>query len=448
MQRLFCLLLFTSLYCLSGPAFGQAGYAAAPLKPEQRDKLIIEVSEKLTEIYVFPEVAQTMVELINRKNSQGEYDRFISVEDFAEQLTTDLQSISHDRHLHVNAAPAPKNDGADRQLLEDQINARVEAHARESNYGFKRLEILPGNIGYVDLRMFYSASVGGPTAIAAMNFLSNSSALIFDLRHNGGGDPSMIQLISSYLFEEPQHLNSFYVRRSDSLEQYWTQASVPGPKMVHTPVYILTSARTFSAAEEFTYDLKTMERATVVGETTGGGAHPVELYLSDLGEGQFASMSIPFGRAINPITGTNWEGTGVAPDIDVNAEDALDIAQLAILEKLIDTALEKESVFALEWARDELDFRMQPPKPVYEVAPAFVGNYGPRRVSFDDGKLYYQRGDGQPHELLPMKTADRFHVGNMDDFRIQFVRGSNGEVVELIGQYASGEEDSNSRNGR
>jgi len=443
MQRLFYALILTILLSLPGVSTGQQSESI--LLPEHRAELIRDVSEVLTEVYVFPDVAEEMVKLINRNSDSGKYDQFATVAEFAAQLTEDLQSISHDLHLHVGASKAPPRNDTGEQLSEEQMAARRLARAKAGNFGFKRLELLPGNIGYIDLREFISAEIGGPTAVAAMNFLANSSAVIFDLRRNGGGDPSMIQLISSYLFKEPEHLNSFYVRRSDSIEQYWTQASVQGPKMVDTPVYILTSPNTFSAAEEFTYNLKNMERATVVGETTGGGAHPVDFVSSDLGGGHYARISIPFGRAINPITGTNWEGTGVTPHIETPADQALEVAQLDILKKLWESSGNENQKFEIEWAMDELEFNLNGHEAQITGAAFYTGTYGPRKISLEGGKLYYQRGKGQRLELRPMKTADRFHVGDLDFFRIQFVRDDSGKVVELTGLYNSGRVDGNRR---
>ena len=149
------------------------------------------------------------------------------------------------------------------------------AQLRRENFYFERVERLDGNVGYLDFRQFVDARLAGATAVAAMNFLSNCDAIIIDLRQNGGGEPSMIQLLTSYFFDEPKHINSFYVRYSDSIEQFWTQAYVPGKKMPDVPLYVLTSSYTFSGAEEFTYNLKNLKRATIIGETTGGGAHPV-----------------------------------------------------------------------------------------------------------------------------------------------------------------------------
>jgi hypothetical protein len=354
MIRILPVILSACLLLFAVPAWSQPSQLpAAPIEAKHRAELIRDVSEGLTEVYVFEDVATQMVKLINSKLDRGEYDQFDTVTSFTDQVTADLQSISHDLHLSVRATAPPARSSGGEDLSPSERAERGLNRARARIFGFQRLEMLPGNIGYLDLRGFEDASIGGDTAVAAMNFLANSSAIIFDLRFNGGGSPSMIQLISSYLFEESQHLNSFHVRRTDSIEQYWTQAQVQGPKMVNTPVYILTSGGTFSAAEEFTYNLKNMKRATVVGETTGGGAHPVDAVTLDLGDNHYARLSLPFGRAVNPITGTNWEGTGVTPNIETSAEQALGIAQFEILKALSAAATDEQSKFSYEWARDD-----------------------------------------------------------------------------------------------
>ena len=158
-----------------------------------------------------------------------------------------------------------------------------------------------------------------------MAFLANCDALIVDLRENGGGSPEMIQLLSSYFFSgEPRHLNSFYYRLDEKTEQYWTLPYVPGANLAETDLYVLTSSCTFSGAEEFTYNLKNMKRATIIGEATGGGAHPVRLEILN----DHFVMRVPYARAVNPISKTNWEGTGIEPDVQVPAGRALDQARL------------------------------------------------------------------------------------------------------------------------
>jgi len=156
-----------------------------------------------------------------------------------------------------------------------------------------------------------------------MNFLAHVDAIIFDLRHNGGGDPKMVAMISSYLFDKSTHLNDLYNRKEDFTEQYWTLPYVPGTTLANRPAFVLTSKNTFSGAEEFTYNLKNLKRATIVGETTGGGAHPVSGHRID----DHFMIGVPFARAVNPVYKTNWEGTGVEPDVSVKAADALEKAQ-------------------------------------------------------------------------------------------------------------------------
>jgi C-terminal processing protease CtpA/Prc len=185
-------------------------------------------------------------------------------------------------------------------------------------------------VGYLKFDMFAPPELCGPTAAAAMNFLAGTRALIIDLRENGGGAPRMVTYLSSYLFATRTHLNDLWTRRTDRTEEFWTLDSVPGRRFGGAkPVYVLTSAQTFSGAEEFAYNLKTLKRATVVGETTGGGAHPVRGQRID----EHFMIGVPFARAINPITHTNWEGVGVEPDVKVPASEALATAQRLLAEQ-------------------------------------------------------------------------------------------------------------------
>jgi C-terminal processing protease CtpA/Prc len=203
------------------------------------------------------------------------------------------------------------------------------------NYGFFRVERLPGNVAYLDLRVFIDTNEGSSdTATAAMNFLAHTDALIIDLRQNRGGFPTMIQLLCSYLFgSEPVLLNTFAFRAGGRHEEWWTLPDVPGTRYgEQKPVYVLTSAETFSAGEEFAYDLQARRRATIVGEVTGGGANPGAMVPLSHG---FAAF-IPFGRAVNPVTGTNWEGVGVKPDVPVPATEALRTAQVLALRSLLE----------------------------------------------------------------------------------------------------------------
>ncbi|HMC28125.1 MAG TPA: S41 family peptidase, partial [Verrucomicrobiae bacterium] len=260
---------------------------------------------------------------------KGDYDAITDGDDFANRLTEDFQSVSHDKHLHVMFSPAAMPD-----LPEGRPDAKREAEERKEmermNCGFSKVEILEGNVGYLKFDFFAEPEMCGPTAIAAMNFLAHVDAIIFDLRENGGGDPKMIALISTYLFAERMHLNDLWTRKDNSTDQYWTLPYVPGARLVGKPAFVLTSKETFSGGEEFTNNLKTLKRATIIGETTGGGAHPVNGHRID----DHFGIGVPFARAINPITHTNWEGSGVEPDIKVPAADALTKAKALAAEKL------------------------------------------------------------------------------------------------------------------
>jgi C-terminal processing protease CtpA/Prc len=191
------------------------------------------------------------------------------------------------------------------------------------NSGFNKVEVLDGNIGYISFVGFNNVTSRSRRIVeSVMSFVEDTDAVIFDLRKNGGGSPEMIQLISSYFFAEKTHLNSFYNRQTGAITEFWTFDKVNGKKRPHTPIYVLTSHDTFSAAEEFSYNLKHLQRGTIIGEATGGGANPVTYF--NFGDGFRAS--IPISKAINPVTKTNWEGIGVQPDVKVDAERAFDAA--------------------------------------------------------------------------------------------------------------------------
>ena len=294
----------------------------------ERARVIDGAIARLDENYVFPETAKRMADSVRARQKRGEYDAVTNGASFARVLTEDFQAVSHDRHLRVNFSPRampPQNSSGP---TPDQV-ARMRRQMEQINCGFVKVEQLEGNVGYVKFNMFADPEVCGPTASAAMNFVANSDALIIDLRDNGGGAPKMVAYLCSYLFSQRTHLNDLWTRRTNSTEEFWT-SDVPGKKLGDkVPVYVLTSKRTFSGAEEFTNNLKSLKRATIVGETTGGGAHPVNGQRID----EHFMIGVPFARAINPITKTNWEGTGVEPDVKVPASDALSTAQKLAADK-------------------------------------------------------------------------------------------------------------------
>lgn len=314
--------------------------------------IIEQIATLLDARYIFPEVGAQMIARLRER--LPDYTAIADPGALAAAITADLQGISRDKHLHMDYDPtgAAHLLGADPNDREVRIDAWLDYIAKY-NYGFVKLEWLPGSIGYLDLRWFPPPdSPAGDLAIASMAFLSHARAIIFDLRKNGGGTPMMIQLLMTYLFDasEIRHLNTFYTRHDDKTTHFWTQPYVPGRRLPDVDVYVLTSGNTFSGGEEFAYNLKVMERGTLVGETTGGGANPGGSHALD---SQF-TIFVPDGRAINPITQTNWEGVGVEPHVQVAAEDALRVAQRLALEKLIERASGDDDRAELRRALDAL----------------------------------------------------------------------------------------------
>jgi retinol-binding protein 3 len=302
----------------------------------ERGQLLDRIAKELQDAYVFPEVAEKMV--ADLKARRAEYEKITSGPALASKLTASLQEISKDKHLRVRASakpfPKPPKEGPTAAERE-----RMKEFGRRMNGAIAKVERLPGNIGYLDIRNFMQPEAVAEPMAAAMDFLARTDAFILDLRKNGGGSPKGVALVCSYFFaEEPVHLNSLYWRKGDRTEEFWTLKSVTGKRYLGKDLYVLTSSRTFSGAEECAYNLQTQKRATIVGETTGGGAHPGGMV--PLGE-RFIAF-IPTGRAINPITKTNWEGTGVKPDKASAADQALDVAHQMAVKKLLDGAKDDE----------------------------------------------------------------------------------------------------------
>jgi len=404
------------------------------LGAEEKKAVVNAVADVLVKQYVFPETARKMGDLIRKNLKSGNYAVLDDPQAFAAKLTEDLRSVSRDRHLGVRYIPERilemKTPDEAKKKAAEEFQKKLN---RMENHGFKEVKLLAGNIGYLKFNYFSASQEAFPVAVGAMAFLANCDALIIDLRENGGGSPEMIQLLSSYFFSgEPRHLNSFYYRLDEKTEQYWTQPSVPGVKLADTDLYVLTSSYTFSGAEEFTYNLKNMKRATIVGETTGGGAHPVRMeILND----NFA-IGVPFARAVNPISKTNWEGTGIEPDVKVPATQALAKARMLALEKL--TAREKDERVqpAYRWALDAVNAELNPANIGEDVIKSYAGSYGPRQLTWENGSLYYQRGNGAKMKMIPM-SEDYFSFTEVPYFRLKIVR-RDGKVTGVEGHYDNG----------
>ena len=296
----------------------------------ERARIIEEAIVKLDENYVFPDVAAKMAAAVREQNKRGAYDDIVAGPVFAQRLTADLQGVSKDLHLRVSFSGPRIPDRRPNTVPDSAARAAFRAQLERDNCGFEKTEVMVNNVGYIKFNFFADTTVCGPIATREMTKLADVDALIIDLRENGGGSPAMVAYVSSYLFSKRVHLNDLWTRRTNETNEFWTRPELPGRKVRdEVPVYVLTANRTFSGAEEFTYNLKNLKRATIIGETTGGGAHPVSGHKID----DHFMIGVPFARAINPYSKTNWEGTGVTPDVKVPAAEAMDVALRMIREK-------------------------------------------------------------------------------------------------------------------
>ena len=309
------------------PARAEAPPAPAAIAVEagQRAEVVRALAAALRERYVFPEVGEKVAAGLEARLAAGDFDRHPTAAAFADGLTGLVMPLADDRHLRVRH-PASRPPRATPSLRADPA-----AH----NYGVARADVLAGNVGYLKLDGFLAPTAPARAAIdAAMATLAGADALVVDLRENGGGSPGMVAYLSGYLVAERTHLNDIFTRHpgrtTGDTEEFWAEPRGGAASFAGKPVYVLTARYTFSGAEEFANNLKELKRAIIVGETTGGGANPGDIV--PLGHGFDAF--VPTGRAINPISGTNWEGRGVAPDIAVPAPQALEAALAALAKSL------------------------------------------------------------------------------------------------------------------
>ena len=298
------------------------------LTKDYKEKVVQTLSQLINDHYVFPEVAKSTEDHLMAQLNKGYFDKFETDETFAAALTESVQEINHDKHMRIRSnkqyeAPVLSPE----RMIEEQLDWMDRS--RRENAGFVTVKVLEGNVGYLDLRGFAGMEVGKPIADAYMKLMSKTDAIIIDLTKNGGGSPAMVQYLCSYFFNQKLHLNSLYWREGNRTDEFWTLDNVDGIKMPDVPLVVMTSNRTFSGAEEFSYNMQTQKRATLVGQTTGGGANPGGGFNIN----ENLTVFIPTGKAINPITKTNWEGVGVIPeiitDVDSTFNKAYELAQKA-----------------------------------------------------------------------------------------------------------------------
>jgi tetratricopeptide (TPR) repeat protein len=319
------LLCFISSWSLSDTCTAQS--PPRFLNKQDKKEVITKIQKLLKDHYIFPDSTLIFEQKLQQNLESGVYDALDDSKAFAQNVTRDLQMITHDKHIKLRLIEA--SDVSEKKEGSLHHPVRLFRLGQKEHMGYFRLEWLEGNIGYLDLRRFYSPSVSGKMLTHAMHFLSSANAIIIDLRKNQGGDLDPVFL--SYFLNHPVQLSSIYYREGDYTQEIWTIEKIEGKRMTDIPLFLLIGKETFSAAEAFAYDLKVLKRAVLAGEPTKGGAHSVDLYKID----DRFEIYISTSRFINPVTRSNWEGSGVVPDIMIPEEQALDTT-LVLAKKAAD----------------------------------------------------------------------------------------------------------------
>ncbi len=403
--------------------FLSAGSALADtLTVEQAHAVVDREIELVSKNYVFEDKRAGIVAVLRANEAAGKYD-LTNPAVLADALAHDAIGASHDKHMWVAYDPA-------------QFNAMQQAHnpgtagpeflagmEGRSNDGYEELRILPGNIRYANLTNFLWEGKTPRAVSDAARFLGGGDAVIIDLRQNGGGSPDAVRAMISY-FMPPDHrlLMSYHDGVTGKTDTSHVTDKLDAPRMVGKPLYVLISGNTGSAAEEFAYHIKNFKLGTLVGETTGGAANNDTTYPVAPG----FIVSISTGRAIHPVTGTNWEGVGVPPDVSVSADKALDQAQLLALQKLAATPGPHAQDYA--WAIAGENAKLSPVAKLDASAMAeYAGTYGDRTVRVENSALIFQR-QGRPPRVMNLMSPDLFTLDADDQFRLRFQR-ANGKIT-------------------
>lgn len=417
---------------------------------ERARELVLQAAETVENLYVEAEKGRTIAEELRRRAERGRYDGALTVSTLADRLSADLQEIGHDKHLSARYDPerqatmrrihgeAPPGDGGPsaggpqiqvvRREGPPPDPARAERE-RRSNFGFRALQRLDGNVGYLAFSEIAPLGFGRDTAAAAMAFLGNSDAIVIDLRDCPGGSADMVTFLASYFFgpeEKHKELFSRYDRAAGDTRVEYTMDDLPGRRMPDTDLWILVGPGTASAGESLAYLLQQFGRATVVGARTAGAGYNVALL--PLGDGLVLGVSV--AKPIHPKTGKGWEGEGVRPDVAVAADDALVTAHAAALRKLLAKAGDDRRRRELQWALERVERVGAPPataRPT-ELA-ALAGRYGERTVAFESGRLVCRAANGRSRTLEPV-GADAFTWD--EQTRATFALDTSGRATALV----------------
>ena len=411
--------------------------AAISLTDAVKTEVVDSLSSGLLKKYVFPDTAVKMSSRIRQRLNSGAYKALHTPADFSQALQADLDAVYRDLHMRIYY-DAGFGRALQTKSYMERVTRRIQflKMARQQNFGFIKTGILDGNIGYITLTRFFDVNAESIIAVkSAFDFLRNTNALIIDVRDNRGGEPDMVKYICGYFFDTKTRLNDYYEWQTHKTLHYYTEPMADSSAFVQMPLYILINNHTGSAAEEFSYDLQSLGRATIVGQTSAGAAH----WASGNSISNGFVANIPYMRAVNPVTHTNWEKVGVKPDIICDADKALTTAQLHIYDIWLKTAKDTDVIKSAKWFRPTFASKLYPFKITTSIIVAVVGNYNGRLITFEKGRLYFTDVNGYKIELNCLSATDFSFVS--DEHHIEFYKDKAGKVKWMNFIYQDGHSD-------
>jgi hypothetical protein len=400
--------------------------------------IVTSIADSVNRIYVDETKGRQMHDNLLQYMADGKYNKLITPSALSAELTTNLVNWSNDKHFNVSYQPPGSS------LLRQTQPQNVD-HLGYYNYYLNKLEVLPGNIGYLNLKQFIYPADAGYLIASTMSFLANTNGIIIDLRNNIGGSPDMAALIAGYFFEKPvlfhsSHIrqnnitNNLYTARADGDYTYTTNVNnepktqklrnADTKKLTHVPVFILTSAASFSSAELFAYNMQAQKRVTIFGEITGGGGNGIRPFRLP----NNFSINIPFVAAKNPITNTGWEAVGVKPEVQVSAKKALGTAHLAMIDTLIALAKTEADKKRLQWDGMAAKALYSASMPTETQLQSYTGKFGTREFFIEYNELF-QRTETSAKRVLTAISSNLFAINDIT--RIQFEPGADGKINQI-----------------
>jgi hypothetical protein len=408
-------------------ASSSAAQATTPtsLSALDRAAALEQIRARVRSSYVFPERRAAIVERLAASSAGGRYDTGDPVV-FAQRVSEDLQATNKDSHLYLRYEPAWYRSALlPPQAGEDEKQIRLEREiARYTNHGLVEMKILPGNIRYLKIDGFdWVEDETGLAYDAAMRFLKGGQAIVIDLRGNRGGWVQASKYLISHFLDADTLIATFY-RPDAEPEQYRTVDYLPAGRIKGKPVYLLIDGRSRSAAEMVASTFAQYRLGELVGARTEGAANISDDFPVPPG----FRLSVSTGRTVQPTSKTDWEGVGVAPTIPADPAQALEVAQLRAIDKLLPTAADGMARHELEWARPAVEAALHPVSLTEAELKAFAGLYGKVSIGFDNRGLWLGRPGRQPSRLVPMTSDGLFQSVENGSLRVRIGRG----VLDLL----------------